>query len=120
MDFPFDIFTLACVIYYVFTKGHHPFGDTQKARVSGIENNRINFNPQQLVADVVEDAVRVFNMLQAMLNVESKLRPTATQVLAHPFFKNSTPDDQSWEFEGKSQIIKCLMVFSFLYIYFVL
>lgn len=102
MDFPFDIFTLACVSYYVLTKGHHPFGDTQIARVSGIEKNCIVFTTKHLVEEVIEDAARVFCMLKAMLNVESELRPTATQVLTHPFFNNSTPDDQNWEFEGTS------------------
>lgn len=103
IDLPFDVFALACVICYTLTKGHHPFGDTLKARVSRIAKNCIALTPQLLV-DVVEDADGVFKLLQAMLNVKSELRPTVAQVLTNPFFSRSPSTDQNqsrtWSFEG--------------------
>ena len=70
MDFPFDVFSLACAICYTLIKCRRPFGDTVVARVSNIEKNWILVTPGLLV-EVVGEVAEIFKMLQTMLNAKS-------------------------------------------------
>jgi serine/threonine protein kinase len=70
-----DIFSLGCLFYYVLTR-KHPFGDRL------IRESNIVTNQHQLVGISSE----AMDMVKSMLNPDPKLRPTAAQILEHPYF----------------------------------
>ena len=79
-----DIFSLGCVFFYVLTNGQHPFDDEEgwmALRERNIKTGRAkNMKALELLgADTVD-------LVQWMLQHDPEDRPTAAQVLAHPFF----------------------------------
>ena len=84
-----DIFSLGCVFFYVLTRGQHPFDDDEgwmQLRERNIKTNRANLASIQLFGDDTVD------LIEWMLCPKPEDRPTASQVLAHPFFW--TPEDR--------------------------
>lgn len=78
-----DIFSLGCVFFYVLTGGQHPFDDEEgwmQLRERNIKTGRMNMVPLEMLGPDTLDLVRW------MLAHNPEDRPTATQVLAHPFF----------------------------------
>lgn len=78
-----DIFSLGCVFFYILTKGQHPFDDEEgwmQLRERNIKTNRANLSALEVYGPDVVDLV------SWMLAHEPEDRPTAAQVLAHPFF----------------------------------
>lgn len=78
-----DIFSLGCVFFYVLTHGQHPFDDDEgwmQLRERNIKNGRANLAPLELLGPDTLDLVKW------MLEHRPEDRPTAAQVLAHPFF----------------------------------
>jgi len=81
-----DIFSLGCVFFYVLTHGQHPFEDPEGwsgLRERNIKLNRSNFEPIEMYGADTTDLIRW------MLSPRPEDRPTAAQVLAHPFFWNA-------------------------------
>ena len=70
-----DIFSLGCLFYYVLTR-KHPFGDRL------IRESNIVTNQCQLIG-INSEAT---DMVKQMLHPDPKLRPTAAQILEHPYF----------------------------------
>ncbi|KAI8267262.1 Serine/threonine-protein kinase/endoribonuclease IRE1 [Colletotrichum sp. SAR11_239] len=79
-----DIFSLGLVFFYVLTNGLHPFdcGDRYMREVN-IRKGNFNLSPLDSLGDVAPEAKHLIGW---MLNAEPKERPTAREVLAHPFF----------------------------------
>ena len=82
-----DIFSLGCVFFYVLTHGQHPFDDEEgwmALRERNIKNGRAkNLKALDLLgADTLD-------LIEWMLQHNPEERPTASQVLAHPFFWDS-------------------------------
>ncbi|KAL3418004.1 hypothetical protein PVAG01_11014 [Phlyctema vagabunda] len=79
-----DIFSLGLVFFYVLTKGCHPFdcGDRYMREVN-IRKGKFNLRPLDVLGDYTFEAR---DLIGSMLAPEPKLRPTAKQVMAHPFF----------------------------------
>ena len=78
-----DIFSLGCVFFYVLTRGSHPFDDDEgwmALRERNIKTGRANFKELELLGADTEDLIRW------MLSPLPEDRPTAAQLLAHPFF----------------------------------
>lgn len=78
-----DIFSLGCVFFYILTQGQHPFDDDEgwmALRERNIKVGRANFAPLSLFGPDTEDLIRW------MLSASPEDRPTAAQVLQHPFF----------------------------------
>lgn len=78
-----DIFSLGCVFFYVLTCGQHPFDDEEgwmQLRERNIKTSRANFSALDIFGPDTEDLIRW------MLSPRPEDRPTASQVLAHPFF----------------------------------
>ena len=78
-----DIFSLGCVFFYVLTRGQHPFDDEEgwmQLRERNIKTARANFATLELLGPDTVDLVRW------MLSPRPEDRPTAEQVLSHPFF----------------------------------
>jgi len=81
-----DIFSLGCVFFYVLTHGLHPFEDKEGwtgLRERNIKLNRYDFSPIEMYGPDTID------LIGWMLSPRPEDRPTAAQVLAHPFFWNA-------------------------------
>jgi serine/threonine-protein kinase/endoribonuclease IRE1 len=79
-----DIFSLGLVFFYVLTKGSHPFdcGDRYMREVN-IRKGNYNLRPLEVLGDFTHEAK---DLVASMLEQEPKRRPSARQVMAHPFF----------------------------------
>lgn len=88
-----DIFSLGCVFFYVLTRGQHPFDDEEgwmQLRERNIKTSRANLAPLDIFGPDTIDLTRW------MLSPRPEDRPTAAQVLAHPFF---------WEAEERLEFL---------------
>jgi serine/threonine-protein kinase/endoribonuclease IRE1 len=80
-----DIFSLGCVFFYVLTNGSHPFDDEEgwmQMRELNIKKNKANFGQLSLGDDSEEPR----HLISWMLENRPEARPTAIQVMNHPFF----------------------------------
>lgn len=81
-----DIFSLGCVFFYVLTNGCHPFESEDSLghydREKNIKMNKPNYSMLSRW-DVAEEPLQ---LIQWMLENDPKNRPTALQVMNHPFF----------------------------------
>ncbi|KAF2876496.1 hypothetical protein BDV95DRAFT_512752 [Massariosphaeria phaeospora] len=80
-----DIFSLGCVFFYVLTNGSHPFDDDEgwmQIRELNIKKNKADFK-QLSLGDDSEEPIRLISW---MLANRPEDRPTAVQVMNHPFF----------------------------------
>ncbi|VDN59955.1 unnamed protein product [Dracunculus medinensis] len=69
-----DIFSLGCIFYYVLTKGMHPFGGSlqRQAKIVSLFLNLEN--------------IPGLSLIHSMLQKNPNSRPTAKDLLVHPFF----------------------------------
>ncbi|KAI2626362.1 hypothetical protein GGS21DRAFT_540853 [Xylaria nigripes] len=79
-----DIFSLGLVFFYVLTKGLHPFdcGDRYMREVN-IRKGQFNLKPLEVLGDVAFEAKA---LVETMLRADPRVRPTAKDVMSHPFF----------------------------------
>ncbi|KAI0904530.1 hypothetical protein F4823DRAFT_204688 [Ustulina deusta] len=79
-----DIFSLGLVFFYVLTKGLHPFdcGDRYMREVN-IRKGQFNLKPLEVLGDVAYEAK---TLIGTMLRADPRARPTAKDVMSHPFF----------------------------------
>lgn len=79
-----DIFSLGLVFFYVLTNGSHPFdcGDRYMREVN-IRKDNYNLMPLDSLGDFAFEAK---DLIAAMLEADPKKRPTARDVMSHPFF----------------------------------
>ncbi|KAI1110538.1 hypothetical protein F5Y14DRAFT_465618 [Nemania sp. NC0429] len=79
-----DIFSLGLVFFYVLTKGLHPFdcGDRYMREVN-IRKGQFNLKPLDVLGDVAYEARA---LIETMLRADPRARPTAKDVMSHPFF----------------------------------
>jgi serine/threonine-protein kinase/endoribonuclease IRE1 len=80
-----DIFSLGCVFFYVLTNGSHPFDDDEgwmQIRELNIKKNKHNFSRLR----AWDDSEEPIQLISWMLENNPEMRPTALQVLQHPFF----------------------------------
>ncbi|KAI0146821.1 hypothetical protein GGR57DRAFT_282706 [Xylariaceae sp. FL1272] len=79
-----DIFSLGLVFFYVLTKGLHPFdcGDRYMREVN-IRKGQFNLKPLEILGDVAHEAKA---LIETMIRADPQSRPTAKDVMAHPFF----------------------------------
>lgn len=81
-----DIFSLGCVFYYVLTGGSHPFDDAEgwvQLRELNVKKGKANFSALTGLGDDAEEPI---HLLSQMLAHRPEARPSARQVLHHPFF----------------------------------
>ncbi|KAK4129904.1 hypothetical protein BT67DRAFT_253131 [Trichocladium antarcticum] len=79
-----DIFSLGLVFFYVLSRGNHPF-DCGDRFMREVNIRQGNYSLQHL--DVLGDfAFEARDLIASMLNANPKLRPTARDVMSHPFF----------------------------------
>ncbi|KAJ8131760.1 hypothetical protein O1611_g1866 [Lasiodiplodia mahajangana] len=79
-----DIFSLGLVFFYVLTKGLHPFdcGDRYMREVN-IRKGQFSLKPLDVLGDVAYEAKA---LIETMLRADPRARPTAKDVMSHPFF----------------------------------
>ncbi|KAI1121064.1 hypothetical protein F5Y10DRAFT_272447 [Nemania abortiva] len=79
-----DIFSLGLVFFYVLTKGLHPFdcGDRYMREVN-IRKGQFSLEPLDVLGDVAYEAKA---LIGTMLRADPRARPTAKDVMSHPFF----------------------------------
>ncbi|KAI1329241.1 hypothetical protein F5Y16DRAFT_397703 [Xylariaceae sp. FL0255] len=79
-----DIFSLGLVFFYVLTKGLHPFdcGDRYMREVN-IRKGQFSLKPLEMLGDVAFEAKA---LIETMLRSDPRERPSAKDVMAHPFF----------------------------------
>jgi serine/threonine-protein kinase/endoribonuclease IRE1 len=79
-----DIFSLGLVFFYVLTNGSHPFdcGDRYMREVN-IRKGTYSLEP---LSSLGEFAYEAKDLISSMLHANPKSRPTAKEVMAHPFF----------------------------------
>ncbi|PSN65059.1 hypothetical protein BS50DRAFT_575150 [Corynespora cassiicola Philippines] len=80
-----DIFSLGCVFFYVLTNGSHPFDDDEgwmQIRELNIKKNKANYTELRLG----DDSEEPIHLISWMLSNRPEDRPTAQQVMNHPFF----------------------------------
>jgi serine/threonine-protein kinase/endoribonuclease IRE1 len=80
-----DIFSLGCVFFYVLTNGSHPFDDKEgwmQMRELNIKKNMLNLDQLSLG----DDSEEPHHLIRWMLSNRPEDRPTAVQVMNHPFF----------------------------------
>ncbi|KAK9471191.1 uncharacterized protein V1510DRAFT_215417 [Dipodascopsis tothii] len=77
-----DIFSLGCVFYYVLSNGTHPFGDKYMREANIIKND-----PDLEYLDALGyQGIEAKDLIRRMLDRKPKNRPSATDVLTHPYF----------------------------------
>ncbi|XP_011916199.1 PREDICTED: serine/threonine-protein kinase/endoribonuclease IRE2 isoform X4 [Cercocebus atys] len=77
-----DIFSAGCVFYYVLSGGSHPFGDSLYRQANILTGVPCLAH----LEEEVHDKVVARDLVAAMLSLLPQARPSAPQVLAHPFF----------------------------------
>jgi len=79
-----DIFSLGLVFFYVLTKGSHPFdcGDRYMREVN-IRKGEFNLDKLDVLGNYAYEAK---DLIRWMLTKDPKQRPSASQILQHPFF----------------------------------
>ncbi|KAF5020057.1 hypothetical protein F66182_7899 [Fusarium sp. NRRL 66182] len=82
-----DIFSLGLVFFYVLTNGSHPFdcGDRYMREVN-IRKGQYNLSLLDSLGDFAYEAK---DLIASMLDADPKRRPTARDIMAHPFFWSS-------------------------------
>jgi len=82
-----DIFSLGLVFYYVLTKGFHPFdcGDRYMREVN-IRKGKYGLEHLESLGDYSYEAK---DLISSMLCSNPKQRPSARDVMSHPFFWNA-------------------------------
>ena len=79
-----DIFSLGLVFFYVLTRGNHPF-DCGDRFMREVNIRKGNYSLKLL--DVLGDfAYEARDLIGSMLNANPKQRPSAVDVMSHPFF----------------------------------
>ena len=77
-----DIFSLGCVFYSLLIPGFHPFGEWFE-REANIMHNRPKLDPMKRIS------MEAYHLVRSMLQRDPRLRPTAKEVIEHPFFWDS-------------------------------
>ena len=85
-----DIFSLGCVFFYVLTNGGHPFDSKEEneiwhaQRELNIKKGLMNLDKLQRLGE--DESAEPIHLIEWMLAPKPERRPTASQVLNHPFF----------------------------------
>lgn len=85
-----DIFSLGCVFFYVLTNGGHPFDSKDEheiwhaQREMNIKKGLMNLDKLKGLGE--DESSEAIHLIQWMLEHKAENRPTAAQVLNHPFF----------------------------------
>ncbi|XP_076945041.1 serine/threonine-protein kinase/endoribonuclease IRE1a-like [Bidens hawaiensis] len=74
-----DVFNLGCVLFFLLTRGKHPFGESEN-NVAG--DKIVNLS-------LVEHIPEAMDLISRLLKFEPQLRPKVSEVPRHPLFWDS-------------------------------
>ncbi|KAK9447041.1 uncharacterized protein V1518DRAFT_422067 [Limtongia smithiae] len=80
-----DIFSLGCVFYYILSNGLHPYGD-RYLREANIVKGEYDL---KYLEELGYAGVEACDLIKQMLDRDPAKRPTAVDVLMHPYFWSS-------------------------------
>jgi len=92
-DFKVDIFPLGCIYGYTLSGGKHPFGikDDHSCELSvRIKNKESMLLVHEDLKEPYSNDGSEFALIQTMLDMDHKKRPTADQILMSEFFNKIT------------------------------
>lgn len=93
-----DVFSLGCLYYYVWTWGHHPFGDSLRRQVNiltgqsdlslitGVLMIFLFYSSANLFSIVSADDSLQLDLISQMIRSAEQERPSLAAVLKHPVF----------------------------------
>ena len=87
-----DVFSLGLLFAYVLSGGVHAFGSDKEERVFSIKKKK----PMSLTVDQFKGVLRaaeVFDLIRLMVSYNPSKRPSATAVVNHTFFGQSTVNE---------------------------
>lgn len=93
-----DIFSAGCLFYYVLSGGSHPFGENLYRQANILTGAPCLAH----LEEDTHDRVIARSLVEAMLSPLPQARPSAHQVLAHPFFWSRAKQLQFFQVRGKS------------------
>ncbi|PRQ19336.1 putative protein kinase IRE1 family [Rosa chinensis] len=76
-----DLFSLGCLLFFCLTGGKHPYGDSIERDVNIVNDRKDLF--------LVENIPEAMDLFTRLLDPNPDMRPTAVDVLHHPFFWSS-------------------------------
>jgi serine/threonine-protein kinase/endoribonuclease IRE1 len=80
-----DIFSAGCIVAFVLTKGVHPFGSIVSERDGNIMHARADLEALEAL-----DLPEAVDIVRRMISYTPSERPSAAEVLMHPFFWSDT------------------------------
>nr|XP_039257913.1 serine/threonine-protein kinase/endoribonuclease ire-1-like [Styela clava] len=98
-----DVYSLALIIHFIETDGHHPFGDDPDEWNANIKKNR-GLDLSKLEADS-----EIYRLLRWMLSSKPQDRPTVDEVQKHKYFggevagPSSAVNKESQEIEARME-----------------
>jgi len=105
-DFKVDIFPLGCLFGYTLSKEkHHPFGDDPDKRSVQIKKKlEIKFLAQYDMKEPYSNDDVALKLIESMIKMDPKERPTAEEVLRDSFFNDYYKPKRSNEDQGNTYI----------------
>ncbi|KAI9305971.1 kinase-like domain-containing protein, partial [Cunninghamella echinulata] len=77
-----DIFSAGCIFYYVLSNGDHPFGN-RFGRENNILDGKFDISALESMG---EDGMEAYDLIESMIDMNPRARPSADKILSHPFF----------------------------------
>uniref|UniRef100_A0A1X7UFH5 Protein kinase domain-containing protein n=1 Tax=Amphimedon queenslandica TaxID=400682 RepID=A0A1X7UFH5_AMPQE len=78
-----DIFSMGCVMYYVLSDGHHPFGNDIVAIIQNFGTHSYTLDD---ISDEVKDRETAKHLIKQMIHKDKDLRISVEEVLNHCYF----------------------------------
>lgn len=114
-DFRVDIFPLGCIFGYTLSGGKHPFGfenDDSCDLAVRIKNKKSMLLVQEDLKEPYSSEGSAFELIQTMVDMNPKKRPTADKILMDVFFKTYIDEEENKLFGSVSEHILLIYMYS--------
>ena len=76
-----DVWALGCVIHFIFTDGHHPYGKDVAQRLNNIRDNRPLTEGQEALRQISHEQLQVDHLVARMIQANPNQRPEMKEVV---------------------------------------